>query len=54
MLKAFTGNLSLDFEDKYVKSHFDLNEYKNALPEIVLEDIIKYIENNSGVCEKES
>ena len=54
MLKAFTGNLSLDFEDEDVKSHFDLNEYKNASPEIVLGDIIKYIENNSGVCEKES
>ena len=49
-----TGKLSLDFEDEDVKSHFDLNNYKNANPEIVLEDIIKYIENNSGVCEKES
>lgn len=52
LLKTFTGNLSLDFEDEDVKSHFDLGEDKNALPEIVLEDIIKYIENNSGVCEK--
>lgn len=54
LLKTFTGKLSLDFEDEDVKSHFDLNNYKNASPEIVLEDIIKYIENNFGVCEKES
>lgn len=48
-----TNELSYSFIDDEITAKFNLDDYKGTEPDILLNDVVKYIKENGGICLEE-